>query len=314
MTDKKEFEIVRHAYMNYLEIFLVEMTTRRPHGHDDLEMGIVLDGDLTLFTERERYDLHKGYIYIINRHQVHSFSSQGGKNLILAFQVHSDFYRKLNYELGFLRFENNIIRSGHLHKQLMQYLLSCAGYYFQEAPFNELKCYSLLLETLYLLLQHAHYTIATEKEYSAAQKNSLRINRITEYISAHYKERISLEDIAEMEMISSYHVSHFIKDVLGVSFQEYLNHIRFDHALRLIQKTSLNILDICMESGFSGSKYLNQMFQKNFGCTAVEYRKMAKKPEYKETAIPIDSIQTRYSFEKSAFEFQKLFPQFDGQV
>ena len=48
MLKKEEFEIVQHTTMNYLEIFLVEMTARSPHGHGDLEIGILLDGSLTL--------------------------------------------------------------------------------------------------------------------------------------------------------------------------------------------------------------------------------------------------------------------------
>lgn len=82
---------------------------------------------------------------------------------------------------------------------------------------------------------------------------------ITEYIAEHHQEQISLEEIAEMEQITKYHVSHFIRKMLGISFQEYLNNIRFDHALRLLSQTDLNLLDICMESGFSSSRYLNQI-------------------------------------------------------
>ena len=55
MSEKKEFEIVQHTTMNYLEIFMVEMTARSPHGHDDLEIGILLDGKLTMFTELEQF-------------------------------------------------------------------------------------------------------------------------------------------------------------------------------------------------------------------------------------------------------------------
>ena len=73
MGTQKELEIVRHTTMNNLEIFLVEMTERSPHGHDDLEIGLLLEGSMTLFLEQETYELKKGDIYLINRYQVHSF-------------------------------------------------------------------------------------------------------------------------------------------------------------------------------------------------------------------------------------------------
>lgn len=304
---KKEFEIVLHTMMNYLEIFLVEMTARVPHGHDDLEIGILLEGNLTFYTEQEQHELRTGDIYIINRYQVHSFLNKGSRNRIPAFQVHTDFYRKINYELGFLHFESNIIRSGVLHDNLYETLLTCADYYFASSEFNELKCSSILFDVLYQILTNARYSITSEQASVTAKNNSLRLNRITEYILEHYTEYISLQEIADLEHITTYHASHFIKKMLGISFQEYVNQIRFEHALQLMQKSSLNILDICMEAGFSSSRYLNQMFEKHFGCTTKEYLKMKEKPHLTGTALPTDNIQKRYSFEQSAFILKKIW-------
>lgn len=307
MSASKELEIIRHTTMNYLEIFLVEMTARELHGHSDMELGILLEGSMTLFLEHEQYDLRPGDIYLINRYQIHSFRNTDGRNLILAFQIHTDFYRKINYQLGYLQFESNIIRSGHLYQQLRQELLTCADYYFKSAPFTELKCCSVFLNVLYLLLQNTPYTINTEREHTAAQNNSRRISHITEYIAEHYQEHISLEDIAALENVTVCHVSHFIKKMLGISFQEYLNNIRFDHALQLIHQTDLNILDICMEVGFSSSRYLNQMFQKTFGCTTKEYLAQEKRSPKPEKALPVANLQKRFSYESSALLFQKKY-------
>lgn len=306
MSDKKEFEIVRHTTMSYLEIFMVEMTARSPHGHDDLEIGILLEGALTLFTELEQHELHAGDIYIINRYQIHSFLNKSSNNLILAFQVHTDFYRRIDQQLGFLRFENGIIRSGELHDRLYQTLFECAAVYFSASAHNDIKCSSLLLDALYQLLTDSQYTITSEKENAAAKNNSRRLNRITDYISEHYTEHISLQDIADLEHITTYHASHFIKHMLGISFQEYLNNIRFEHAFRLIEKSDFSILDVCLETGFSNSRYLNQMFEKNLGCSVKEYRKMPKKPHLIGAALPTDNIQNRYSFEQAAFAFNRL--------
>lgn len=308
MNLKKEVEIVRHTNMKYLEIFLVEMTARQPHGHDDLEIGILLEGTLSLSIESETYLLKQGDIYIINRYQVHSFLDPSGRNLILAFQIHSDFYRKLNYKLHYLHFDSNLIRSGHLHQNLTKRLLSCAAAYFAAEPFYELKCTSLLSDALYLLLHDGSYSVATEREYQIVQNATLRINRITEYIAEHYQEPVSLETIAEMEHITTYHVSHFMKKMLGISFQEYLNSIRFDHALRLLSQTDLTIMDVCMESGFSSSRYLNRMFQKNLGCTVKEYKKGNHKQSPGSQTLPVTNIQKRHSREGSALLFGKRYP------
>ena len=306
MGEKEEFEIVHHTTMNYLEIFLVEMTARRPHGHGDLEIGILLDGALTLFTEFRQHELRAGDIYIINRYQIHSFLNKGGQNQILAFQIHPDFYRRIDYQLGLLHLDNSIIRNGELHSSLYQTLLSCADSYFSSSPYNAVKCSSLILDAIYQLLTCTEYTITSEKESATAKNNSKRLNRITDYISEHYLEHISLQDIAALENITTYHASHFITKMLGISFQEYLNNIRFEHALQLVGKSDLPILDICLETGFSSSRYLNQMFIKKLGCNIKEYRKKREKPHLIAAALPTDNIQNRYSFEQAAFALSRI--------
>lgn len=303
MEIKKELEIVRHSNMNNLEIFLVEISARQPHGHSDLEIGILLEGKITLNLEHIQYELEKGNIYIINRYQIHSFFSTDQDNLILAFQIHSDLYRKLNEKLKYIHFEQNVLKEGELFAQISELLFSCADCYFSEKSFYEVKTSSLFLDALYSLLEKGNYTISSEREYHNVQNNTHRINRITEYISEHYQEPISLQNIADMENISICHASHFISRTLGMSFQEYLNNIRFDRALKLLTQTDLNILDICMETGFSSSRYLNQMFEKKLGCSVKEFKKKKDKPALKYTVLPISNIQKRLSKEASAIKF-----------
>lgn len=294
MSKKKELEIVRHTTMNHLEIFLLEMILRQPHGHEDLEIGILLEGSLHLFLETELYTLKKGDIYILNRYQIHSFSQTKERNKILAFQLGGDFYRQLNPALAYIQFENTIIHSGLLHNQIYEKLLSCAFCYFNQEAYYELRCGSWMLEILYDILTGTHSRIASEKESLLARSNSLRLTRITDYISSHYTENICLQDIADMESITVFHLSHFIKKMLGISFQEYLNNVRFEHALQLVRHSDFSILDICLESGFSSSRYLNQMFEKKLGCTVKEYRKQEVKPVAFIPSLPANNVQRRY--------------------
>lgn len=299
MGDKKEIEIVRHTMMNYLEIFLVEMTSRSPHSHDDMEIGLLLEGRLRLFTGSDCHELGAGDIYILNRNQVHSLLGCESQCRILAFQIHTDFYRRIDYELSFLKFDDHVVPMGRFHEILHRQLLDCAACYFSAAPHSGLKCSGILLDALHGLLTHMPYTLASEKENVAAADSALRLSRITAYISDHYREHISLQEVADLENISPYHASHFIKKTLGISFQEYMNNLRFEHALRLMENSALNLLDICLETGFSSSRYLNQMFMKNYGCSARAYMKLPEKPRFAQTPLPANTVQNRYAFERA---------------
>ena len=282
------------------------MTSKHLHTHSDMELGILMQGSVTLFVDQDKYQLKPGDLYLINRYQLHSFCGSPGQNIILAFQVHTDFYRKISHQLEFLRFQENVFCNGPVYDKIYPLLMECAEHYFKPDPFSEVKCSSLFLDSLYTFLQNVPYIMTSDREYTCAQNSALRINRITNYILEHHQERISLEDIAALENITTFHASHFIKKMLQISFQEYLNNVRFDHALQLIHQTNLSILDICLESGFSSSHYLNQMFLKTFGCTTKEYLARKSTPEHIETAPPGTAIQKRYTYERSMGVFERM--------
>ena len=298
MKPKKEYEVIKHTQMDFLEVFFVEMTSRNPHGHDDFEVGIVVEGELVLFAEQTHCTIKKGDVYVINRFQIHSFSSSAERTLILAFQIHGDFFRRLDQKLTLFRLEDNTVRDTALRDSLCAKLFDCARYYFGGFQLNELKCYALIFDSLWEIFNSLPKTFTSLKESSLAKRNSLRVNRMTDYIGEHYAEQISLADVAAAEGISPCHASHFFKSALGVSFQEYLGQIRFEKALRLIAETDLNLLDVCMETGFSSTRYLNRAFQRNFGCDAKDYRNLESKPRIDKTALPTGNVQRRFSFEQ----------------
>lgn len=293
MKSQKEYEIVQHTVMNHLELFLVEMKSRTPHGHSDLEIGMVLEGNIELILEHQRMTLHKNDIYVINRYQIHSFLSTGEHNLILAFQIHAEFYKNLCPDMTRVQMGNIITPDMPLYHSVSACLVSCAKTYYNEDMHYELRCASLLFDCLYQLAIADSSTLLSAKEYELTQVSTLRLNRIMDYITEHYTERITLDEIAQLEHITTYHASHFIKKMLGVSFQEYVNHLRFEHALRLIRKSSLNLLDICIESGFSSSRYLNQMFERQFGMSAAAYRRQGKWMPMLTPPLPTDNVQKR---------------------
>ena len=303
----KELEIIQHTKMNSLELFLVEIISRNPHGHDDLELGLVLEGNVKLFTGQKSYLLQPGDVYVINRHQIHSLFAESGHNKILSCQIRTDFYRQVDYSLGHLWFEDTVLHDHPVLDDLRPLFLQCADFYFRSVPFASFKCSGLVLDILYQLSSHLGCHISSEKESASAYHNTMRLMRIMDYVNTHYTEQITLKDLAQMEHVSDYYISHFIRKMLGISFQEYLNGLRFRHALTLMDKTDLKILDVCMESGFSSSRYLNQMFEKHFRCTAKEYRN--KKDRTPVSVLPLfadTAVQKKYD-DQQAVHYIELY-------
>jgi len=299
MKEIKDFEIVSHSSLSFLEIFFVEMHSRGAHGHSDIEMGIVLKGEVTLFIDNEVYELKQGDIYYTNRYQIHALSTRTDFSMILVMQVSRKFYKNMDPTLEFLFMQENVIRNQAARMRLADKFFELADTYFGESELYALHSARLLIEITEMMADNVPHTVKSEQESQSARANSRRINRMTEYIEEHYAEKLTLDDIAALDHISPYHASHFFKEMAGMSFQDYLNQVRFEHAIQLIHSSDLKLIDICMETGFSSTRYLNQMFEKNYGCSAKDFIRDRKKYHRKPTALPTGDNQKRYSYNAS---------------
>ena len=116
------------------------------------------------------------------------------------------------------------------------------------------------------------FSIISENDYQARRNISQRMSRIVSYIDANYQFPVRLADVADTEGVTSTHLSHFFTDNFGMSFQQYLNNIRFEHAVRLIDNAAMSIADVAAASGFSDTKYMTRICMERHGCKPRELR------------------------------------------
>lgn len=103
-------------------------------------------------------------------------------------------------------------------------------------------------------------------------KHANLIHRCTQYIGAHYKERITLEDTARMVYLSPAYLSRIFKQETGVTFNEYLNRVRINKAKELLRSRDLRMTDISLEVGYEDQSYFTKVFKRVAGMLPREYR------------------------------------------
>jgi AraC-like DNA-binding protein len=149
----------------------------------------------------------------------------------------------------------------------------------------------------------------SEDERTARQHKTERLRRILNYIDENYSDKVLLSEIAKRENLSMTYLSHFIKDNLNQTFQEYLNNIRFSHARELIAEKRMRFIDICMECGFSDYRYLDKAFLRNYGCTPKEYQNLHKPAMPTRKFHSLESSETFYTIDNTINILEKLHDQ-----
>ena len=272
---KNEYEIITYPRIKHLNMFLVRVTYRNFHVHHEFELCLVLDGQAIVRLNDSEFKISRGSVVLFNSNQAHEILADGAPVLLLSIQVSNHFSREYFPRLRNIEFDTTdlcSVLSSEQSDRLVSRLCSTATEYLQMAPAYELQCVAQICSLFHNLLTWIPWREIDEAAYSARKKRALRMNRIASFIESHYVDRITLENIAREENISATHLSHIFRENFGITFQEYLNNIRFEKALQMITGSREGLLEISVESGFSDSKYMNKMFQKHFGCTPKEYR------------------------------------------
>lgn len=108
-------------------------------------------------------------------------------------------------------------------------------------------------------------------------KENDRMNKVYDYIRKHFKEHISLDEIADEVSMTPPAFARYFKKISRKTFTKFLNEYRVVHASKLLAETSQSITDVSFESGFNNFSHFNKMFKEFTGKSPSAYRGEFKK-------------------------------------
>ena len=104
--------------------------------------------------------------------------------------------------------------------------------------------------------------------------NSKHINACKEYIYAHIKERITIEDLADEFGVSASYLSRLFKKQTGISVSAYIREQKIKIAKNLLRFSDYSMIDIANRLSFSSQSHFIQQFRELVGMTPKKYRDM----------------------------------------
>lgn len=107
------------------------------------------------------------------------------------------------------------------------------------------------------------------------QKNLQAIQKAAEYIRKNFRNKITIEDIAQEVYLSPCYVSRVFKQGLGCTLMEYLTKVRVDEAKTMLKNHKYNVMQVAEEIGFEDPAYFTRVFKKFEGITPSKYKQYA---------------------------------------
>jgi AraC-like DNA-binding protein/quercetin dioxygenase-like cupin family protein len=100
-----------------------------------------------------------------------------------------------------------------------------------------------------------------------------RINDVYDYSYANFKNKISLEEIAEVAKISPNSFCRYFKSRTRKTYSQFLIEIKVGRACELLIEHSLNLKQVCYDCGFNNFASFYKYFKKVTGKSPLCYQK-----------------------------------------
>lgn len=239
-----------------------------PHLHKSIECVYVLEGSLELGVGQELHHMEKGdfamvFPELIHHYQV--FDKQGAKACYLMARpaLAGSYMEELQKKCP----ENPVIQKRDLHNDILNALDMLRR--DKDSP-------QFIKQALFQIILARGIPQFHLVDKSEIGSDDL-VYQVVSYISGHFRESISLPEMAKDLGVSKYVLSRVFSGTFHMNFNQYLNETRLDYARTLLEYSNGTIIDVAMDSGFESQRTFNRVFQDRFHMTPKEYRVMCKK-------------------------------------
>lgn len=93
-----------------------------------------------------------------------------------------------------------------------------------------------------------------------------------DFIHSNFTKDVSIDDIANVAMLSKFHFLRTFKEAFGQTPHQYLTKIRLQKSKELLKQTSWSVAEIATYLGYQQANSFTRLFSKTFEVSPVAYR------------------------------------------
>jgi AraC-like DNA-binding protein/mannose-6-phosphate isomerase-like protein (cupin superfamily) len=260
------------------------------HCHDYIQMWYVISGTYRHVFENREFILGKGSLLVVPQFCAHYLDTSLSEDSALYRCEFSDSFINdtSNSEqhtslFNLVYIEPLLIKAdlmepyhyftGDAAKEIEAVFEELHQAYYKRDLFSSMFIRANIIKLLALILKEYNEKYSFERnqmfvEYRESIQNAL------DFIHANYNQKIYLEDVAKIAMMSVRSFSHIFKQITGNTFVDYLLYLRVLKARELLATTDRIQYDICKECGFSDISYFHRTFKRLTGRVPGDYRSL----------------------------------------
>ncbi len=247
----------------------IKQWREKPHCHPFCEILFVFSGMGETCIDGTTYTIKKGDVIVYNPNAVHWESTLGEAGLEMGY------FGITNFQISNIPFDylisgdtSPILHTNSTESDFRFYFRSLVEEMCEDTQYNELMAKYWARLILIRILRLANIS---EAKFVA---NAI-FTRIHQYLSGHFAEVESMDQICEELGVSKYYLSHVFKNYMGMPPMQYITTRRIAHAKKLLQETDMTASAIGEACGYKDHVLFFKTFKRLEGVTPLIYRKQA---------------------------------------
>ena len=235
------------------------------HWHHALELVLMLSGGVIYTVDGASHQTNAGELHIINSQRIHQAVNANPSDPItaLVIQITDSFLERI--APGQKQSHFVIEKGSDAERSIREDLYAISGAIREGKQFHNLLIRSCLLHIVYVLLQDCR------TENKPQSKESLYSKAAIQYVSAHYMDKISLDQVAAAAGLQKNYFCRCFRKETGITFMQYLNQIRLNVALSLLSEGNMRMIDCALQAGFASEKVMIDWCKKIHQTTPMQY-------------------------------------------
>lgn len=251
------------------------------HQHEEFQISLIEQGQGTLIVGDSVGFYNTGDVIILAGKLPHVFKS----NMTLGQKSHmlSVFFNKTSFGHGFFDTEELKSLISFFKKAENGFKVTSAGKkiidIFQKLQkVSKLDRFILFIKLLKHLNNAKHEVLSSfisEKGYT--DNEGQRMSAVFQYTMTHFREKISLEEIAREAAMTTNAFCKYFKKRTRKTYITFLNELRIEEACKFLrEQTEMSIAEIAEHSGFQNISNFNRKFKQLKQTTPREYSSQQK--------------------------------------
>lgn len=219
--------------------------------HENVEILLFLEGNGTVYLENAPLDFSPGDICVIDSGELHRVESgECGKCVYYCLIVDSVFCERQGLAHVDVRFQKRIRDEGLAEKYNE---IAEAFRLGDEYRVPALKG-AVLSFMVHLLREYAEEGKRSTERENEAVRTAIR------HIRTHYAEPLDVDTLASLVGLSKFHFLREFKRVTGQTVVTYINNLRVERAVRMLDAGGTTVSAVAAACGFASHAYFSKTF------------------------------------------------------